>query len=142
MPGVGHGYIDDYDTEGNLLRRVASKGPLNSPWGLALSPADFGLFSNALLVGDFGDGKIHAYDLTASTDTGEAVLLGQLHSQHGPPLKIDGLWALQFGRGAPAGSPSAGSGPSNVLFFTSGPNAESNGLFGKLEAVSPPGHTK
>ena len=135
VAGVGHGYIDAYDTAGNLLRRVASKGPLNSPWGLALSPGNFGLFSNALLVGDFGDGKIHAYDLTASTDTGEAVLLGQLHSANGPPLKIDGLWALQFGKGG-----TAGSGPSNTLFFTAGPVDESHGLFGSLVATSPPGH--
>jgi hypothetical protein len=135
VAGVGHGYIDAYDTAGNLLRRVASKGPLNSPWGLALSPGNFGLFSDALLVGNFGDGKIHAYDLTASTDTGEAVLLGQLHSENGPPLKIDGLWALQFGKGG-----TAGSGPSNTLFFTAGPFDESHGLFGSLVPTSPPGH--
>ena len=134
VAGVGHGYIDAYDTAGNLLRRVASKGPLNSPWGLALSPGDFGLFSDALLVGNFGDGKIHAYDLSTS---GEAELLGQLHSKNGPPLKIDGLWALQFGKGG-----TAGSGPSNTLFFTSGPDDESHGLFGSLEPAGPPGHNK
>lgn len=134
VAGVGHGYIDAFDTAGNLLRRVASKGPLNSPWGLALSPGDFGLFSDALLVGNFGDGKIHAYDLSTS---GEAELLGQLHSENGLPLKIDGLWALQFGKGG-----TAGSGPSNTLFFTSGPDDESHGLFGSLVPVGPPGHNK
>ena len=138
VPGVGHGYIDAYDTAGHLLRRVASKGPLNSPWGLAFSPDDFALFSDALLVGNFGDGLIHAYDVAGTT--GDAPLLGQFHSEKGPPLKIDGLWALQFGHGAPAGSSTAGSGSSNTLYFTSGPFGESHGLFGSLVPAGPPGH--
>lgn len=135
VSGPGHGYVDAYDTAGNLLRRVASAGPLNSPWGLALAPADFGAFSNMLLVGNFGDGRINAYDLGAATSTGEALAVGPLHSANGPPLQIDGLWALQFGNGA-------GAGPKNTLFFTSGPFDEAHGLFGSLVPAGPPGHNQ
>jgi len=118
-----------------LLRRVASKGPLDSPWGLALASGNFGLFSNDLLVGNFGNGRINAFDLNANTSGGEAVHLGPLHSSKGPPLKIDGLWALQFGNGAGAGS-------KDTLFFTAGPFDESHGLFGSLIPAGPPGHNK
>jgi uncharacterized protein (TIGR03118 family) len=135
VAGPGLGYVDAFDTAGKLLRRVASKGPLNAPWGLALAPSDFGAFSNKLLVGNFGDGRIHAYDLNASTEGGEAVLVGLLHSAKGPPIEIDGLWSLQFGNGA-------GAGPKNRLFFTAGPFDESHGLFGSLEPVGPPGRNK
>ena len=135
VAGPGHGYVDAYDTAGNLLRRVASGGALDSPWGLALAPADFGAFSNMLLVGNFGDGRINAYDLGVATRTGEALAVGPLHSAKGPPLQIDGLWALQFGNGA-------GAGPKNTLFFTSGPFDEAHGLFGSLEPTGPPGHNK
>ncbi len=110
------------------------EGPAEFAMGIGSLPGNFGLYSDALLVGNFGDGKIHAYDLTASTDTGEAVLLGQLHSANGPPLKIDGLWALQFGKGG-----TAGSGPSNTLFFTAGPVDECMGCSARC-ATSPPGH--
>jgi len=135
VAGPGNGYVDAYDTAGNLLRRVASRGALNSPWGLALAPADFGAFSNMLLVGNFGDGRINAYDLGASAPTGEALAVGPLHSANGPPVQIDGLWALQFGNGAGAGS-------KNTLFFTSGPFDEAHGLFGSLEPAGPPGHNR
>jgi uncharacterized protein (TIGR03118 family) len=135
VAGPGHGYVDAFDTAGNLLGRVASAGPLNSPWGLALAPGDFGAFSGKLLVGNFGDGRIHAYDLDRPTSSGEAVLVGQLHSAKGPPIKIEGLWALQFGNGAGAGDTSS-------LFFTAGPSDESHGLFGSLEPADPPGHNR
>jgi len=135
VAGPGNGFVDAYDTAGKLLRRVASRGSLNSPWGLALAPADFGAFSNKLLVGNFGDGRINAYDLSESTSTGEAVAVGPLHSAKGPPIEIEGLWALQFGNGA-------GAGPKNTLFFTSGPFDEAHGLFGSLEPTGPPGHNK
>jgi len=135
VAGPGHGFVDAYDTAGTLLRRVASRGPLNSPWGLALAPAGFGAFSNMLLIGNFGDGRINAYDLSVSTSTGDAVAVGPLHSAKGPPLKIDGLWALQFGNGA-------GAGPKTTLFFTSGPFDEAHGLFGSLVPAGPPGHNK
>ncbi len=132
VAGVGHGYVDEYDTAGMLLRRVASKGRLDSPWGLALAPATFGAFGGALLVGNFGDGKINAFDLVSARGTGQAVQLGQFHSATGAPLKIDGLWALQFGKG------NANSGSTNSLFFTAGPDEESHGLFGKLDPAPAP----
>jgi uncharacterized protein (TIGR03118 family) len=130
--GMGHGYVNAFMTTGVLIRRVASKGTLNSPWGLAHSPADFGKFSDNLLVGNFGDGRIHAYDSDDMRGNGEAQYRGMLHSANGPPLQIDGLWALQFGNGVNAG-------PTNKLFFTAGPAGESHGLFGSLFPTTPPG---
>ena len=133
VPGEGHGFVDAFDISGNLLGRIASRETLNSPWGLALAPDDFGTFSGALLVGNFGDGRIHAYDPDKRNGRGEFQRRGMLHSAEGNPIQIDGLWALQFGMGG------AANGPANVLFFTAGPDEESHGLFGKLEAVLPPG---
>jgi uncharacterized protein (TIGR03118 family) len=132
VPGKGNGYVDAYDTNGTFLRRVASKGKLNSPWGIALSPPNFGTFSNNLLIGNFGDGKINAFDPGESEGHGEYKKRGELHSADGPPLVIDGLWGLAFGTGSPA------SGPQNTLFFTAGPGGESYGLFGMLTAVPSP----
>jgi hypothetical protein len=113
VPGMGHGFVDAYDTAGNLLRRVASRGTLSSPWGLVLAPADFGKFGDSLLIGNFGDGRIHAYDPGTSRGNGESRYRGMLHSDAGPPLEIEGLWALGFGNGAAAG-------PTGTLFFTAG----------------------
>lgn len=135
VAGPGLGYVDAYDTEGNLLRRVASAGELNAPWGLALAPEDFGAFSGKLLVGNFGDGRIHAYDLGPAGSTGEAENVGLMHSAEGPPIEIEGLWALQFGNDAGAGS-------KKTLFFTAGPLDEEHGLFGSLVPAGPPGHNK
>jgi uncharacterized protein (TIGR03118 family) len=132
MAGPGLGYVDAYDTDGHLLKRVASAGALNAPWGLAMAPAEFGAFGGMLLVGNFGDGRINAYDLGASTTTGEAAPVGPLHGANGPPLVIEGLWALQFGNGAGAGS-------KNTLFFTAGPFDEMHGLLGSIEPAEPPG---
>ncbi len=132
VAGVGHGFVDAFDLGGNLLRRVASRGRLNSPWGLAIAPADFGKVGGNLLVGNFGDGRINALDLGNPRGTGELQQRGQLHAADGRPIAIDGLWALAFGNGAAAG-------PANVLFFTAGPLAEEHGLFGKLVAATPPG---
>jgi len=123
VAGQGHGFVDVFSTSGHLIRRLISHGQLNSPWGLALAPANFGSFSNDLLVGNFGNGRINAYD----PKTGER--LGQLKSQAGDPIVIDGLWALEFGNDATAG-------PSNVLFFTAGIDGEMHGLFGKIQSVS------
>jgi len=131
VAGVGHGFVDAFDTQGNLLRRVASRGRLNSPWGLAVAPSDFGEFSGNLLVGNFGDGHINAFDLGRFEGTGELVQRGQLHAADGQPLTIDGLWALAFGNGAAAG-------PTNALFFTAGPFGEQHGLFGKLVTSTVP----
>ena len=135
VPGEGHGYVNAFDTAGNLLTRVASKGQLNSPWGLALAPDDFGKFSGDLLVGNFGNGRIHAFDPTMVTGRGEFQHRGPLHSAGGPPIAIEGLWGLAFGNGGNAG-------PKDVLFFTAGPSHEEHGLFGKLVAVPPPGRQR
>ena len=132
VAGVGHGFVNAFDTDGHLLRRVASRGRLNSPWGLALAPADFGQFGGNLLVGNFGDGHINAFDLERFEGSGELQERGQLHAADGSPIAIDGLWALAFGNGA-------GAGPTNALFFTAGPFDEEHGLFGKLVVTSPPG---
>jgi len=129
VPGQGHGFIDMFDTAGNLLRRVAQRGQLNSPWGLALAPANFGKFSGDLLVGNFGDGRINAYNPGESNEHSVFHHRGSLRSAEGEPIVIDGLWALSFGNGANAG-------PTNALFFTAGPFGEQHGLFGKLEAVT------
>jgi uncharacterized protein (TIGR03118 family) len=123
VAGQGRGFVDEFDTSGNLLRRVAQHGQLNAPWGLALAPSDFGRFSGDLLVGNFGDGQINAYELGAS---GQYEHRGELR-EGGRQISIDGLWALGFGNGATAG-------PRDTLFFTAGPDEESHGLFGKITA--------
>src|SRR5437660_3573034 len=131
VAGQGHGFVDAFDDAGNLLRRVASKDRLNSPWGLAIAPDDFGKFSGNLLVGNFGDGHINAIDLNASSGKGELQERGQLHAADGRPIAIDGLWAIAFGNGAAGG-------PRNALFFTAGPFDEEHGLFGRLVVTTPP----
>ena len=123
--GVGLGFVDRYDLQGNLLGRVASGGVLDAPWGLAIAPASFGDLAGSLLVGNFGDGHISAYDL--ATDT----FIGQVDGAGGQPLAIDGLWALSVGNGAAAGS-------SQSLYFTAGPSDESHGVFGVMQAVPEP----
>ena len=118
VAGRGHGFVDVFSTDGALIRRLVTRGMLNSPWGLALAPAGFGQFSGALLVGNFGDGHINAYD----PSTGRH--LGQLRQAHGRPIVIDGLWALRFGNGNAA--------KTNELLFSAGPNGEADGLLGKI----------
>lgn len=120
--GPGNGYVDEFDTTGALIRRFASQGTLDSPWGIALAPSHFGGFSGALLVGNFGDGRINAFDL----DSGD--FLGQMLLPSGRSLEIDGLWGLHFGNGGQGG-------PTHVLFFTAGPDGESHGLFGSIRAL-------
>lgn len=119
VKGPGNGFVDVFDTSGNLIKRLVSNGELDSPWGLALAPNGFGRFGKDLLVGNFGDGHINAYEI----DTGAS--RGQLKDQRGNPITIDGLWALGFGNGGTAG-------PTDTLFFTAGPNGEEHGLFGSI----------
>jgi uncharacterized protein (TIGR03118 family) len=104
------GYVDEYTLDGRLVARVASH--LNEPWGVALAPAHFGPFGGDLLVGDFGDGQIHAFSRAGGAWHDDGVLRGT----NGKPLAINGLWALQFGNGGLAG-------PRDTLFFSSGPHA-------------------
>jgi len=127
VAGQGHGFVDEYDADGALIGRVATHGQLNSPWGLALAPASFGRFGGDLLVGNFGDGQITAFERQSN---GMFEPRGQLRSATGGILTIDGLWALQFGKGALANN-----GPTDTLFFTAGPDDESHGLFGTIRAA-------
>ncbi len=124
ISGPANGYVDVFDTSGHLLRRAATRGRLNSPWGVAIAPSNFGPFSGDLLVGNFGDGRINAVDPA----TGE--FLGQLRNADNRPITIDGLWALAFGGGT------ANNGPTNSLFFTAGIDGESHGLFGVLTSTT------
>jgi uncharacterized protein (TIGR03118 family) len=119
--GPGLGFVDAYSFTGRFLARIASRGPLNAPWGLAVAPRDFGRFSGDLLVGNFGNGKIHAY----RSFFGFFFLDGTLRDDSHDPIMIDGLWALRFGNDNAAGS-------SKTLFFTAGPDEESHGLFGTI----------
>jgi uncharacterized protein (TIGR03118 family) len=114
--GPGLGFVDAYTDLGLAVQRVASHGTLNAPWGLAIAPAGFGRLSGALLVGNFGDGRIGAYK-------GDE-LLGLLHGTDGKPVRIDGLWALLPG--------TATAGGTGTLWFSAGPDDESNGLVGQL----------
>jgi uncharacterized protein (TIGR03118 family) len=127
VAGAGNGFVDVFDTNGNLMQRLIVGGnpdsPLNSPWGLAPAPANFGQFSNDLLVGNFGDGRINAFDPNNGT------LLGQLLDQTGTPITIGGLWGLKFGNGGQAGS-------ATTLFFTAGIGDEQHGLFGTLQVAT------
>jgi uncharacterized protein (TIGR03118 family) len=134
VAGPGHGFVNAFDPNGALMYRVASRGSLNSPWGIAMAPGGFGKFSGDLLIGNFGDGRIHAYEAPA-VGSGEWEDHGPLHSASGPPLQIDGLWALQFGNGGNGG-------PRTTLFFTAGPFDEEHGLFGSIVATDTPGHNK
>jgi uncharacterized protein (TIGR03118 family) len=119
VAGPGNGYIDEFDTDGNLIQRFASQGPLNSPHGIAVAPADFGAFGGALLVGNFGDGRINAFDL------GSGRFLGQLSDAGGHPLTNVGIWGMTFGNGA-------GGTKTNTLYFAAGINGEQDGLFASI----------
>jgi uncharacterized protein (TIGR03118 family) len=119
VAGAGNGLVDVFDFDGNLQKRLISNGALNSPWGVAIAPSTFGAFGGALLVGNFGDGAINAFDLTAGTQ------LGTLQDSTGKAISIPGLWALLFGNGASGGD-------RNTLYFASGPNGEKDGLLGSL----------
>jgi uncharacterized protein (TIGR03118 family) len=138
VAGVGHGFVNAFDTDGNLIRRVASRGPLNSPWGIALAPGNFGEFSNDLLIGNFGDGKIQAFNPASILGNGQYERAGILHSAGGPPLQIEGLWALSFGKGVNPATGLANSGNTNSLYFTAGPDEEKGGLFGFLTEAPVP----
>ena len=123
IAGQGKGFVDAYDTAGNLLGRVAQHGQLNAPWGLAHAPDSFGRFAGDLLVGNFGDGQINAY----AEHNGHFTHVGELRDESGKSLTIDGLWALEVGQGG-------NNGPAGTLFFTAGPDDESHGLFGQIAA--------
>jgi uncharacterized protein (TIGR03118 family) len=122
LAGKGNGFVNVFDPNGHLIRRVVSQGDLNSPWGMTLAPAGFGKFGNRLLVGNFGDGLINAYDPM----TGQFV--GQLTEPDQRPIQIDGLWGLAFGNGFNMQ-------PVDTLFFAAGPGAEKHGLYGRIDVA-------
>jgi uncharacterized protein (TIGR03118 family) len=124
VAGVGNGFIDEFDTGGHFIERFASQGALNSPHGMALAPAGFGAFSNALLVGNFGDGRINAFD----PKTGQ--FLGQISDAAGRPITNVGIWGMTFGNGA-------GGTRTNTLYFAAGINGENDGLFGSISLANP-----
>jgi len=123
--GPGHGFVDVFDTDGHLITRFASRGALNSPWGIARAPLDFGPFSTRILIGNFGDGRISGF-----TSGGD--FRGQLRDPKGHAVRIDGLWSIVFGNGL-ASDP-------DKLYFTAGPNGEADGLFGSLSAIPTSDH--
>jgi uncharacterized protein (TIGR03118 family) len=127
VAGPGNGFVDVFDTNGNFIKRFASQGTLNSPWGMAMAPASFGQFAGDLLVGNFGDGRINAFDPASGA------FLGQLQTDVGTPLAINGLWGLDFGNGIGSGSP-------NTLFFTAGIGDEGHGLFGSVTPATADEH--
>ena len=116
LNGAGLGYVDVFSADGRLKTHLIANGPLNAPWGMTIAPDNFGSFSNALLVGNFGDGRINAFD----PYTGD--FLGTLNRPNGHPLNIDGLWALDGNR-------------DGTVTFSAGPNDESNGLVGKISVA-------
>lgn len=127
VAGPGNGIVDVFDLQGNFLQRLISNGPLNSPWGMTIAPTGFGNFGGDLLVGNFGDGTINAFD----PSTGK--FLGQLDGTNGMPLVNLGLWDLSFGNGANKFS-------TDALYFTAGiPGdgmVEDHGLFGSVTSTA------
>ena len=121
VAGAGNGFVDVFTTRGELVRRLVMRGALNSPWGMARAPLGFGKFGGAILIGNFGDGRINAFD-----DNGR--FLGALRGRNGQPIVIEGLWSLLFGS-------FTGADPED-LYFTAGPNDESDGLIGELSLAT------
>jgi uncharacterized protein (TIGR03118 family) len=123
--GAGLGYVDVFDTNGQLIKQLIATGALNAPWGLALAPSDFGSLSKALLVGNFGDGKINAYDAAAGT------AIGILSDSNNAALSSPGLLGIAFGN-------DANNQPHNTLFFTAGTNAGADGTYGRIDLGATP----
>src|SRR5205085_507279 len=122
VAGAGLGYVEVFSTRGRPLAHLQHGRWLNAPWGVTMAPAYFGEFSHAVLIGNFGDGTIAAFNAV----TGK--FIGNVLNLDGSTMKIDGLWGLAFGNGG-------ASGPGNTLFFTAGPDDEANGVFGMLTAL-------
>lgn len=123
VKGAGLGIIDEFDGAGTFIKRLVTGGALNAGWGMAMAPSNFGAFSNDLLVSNFGDGKINAFDPATGT------LIGTLSKSDGTAIVINGLWGIAFGNGI-------NSQPTNTLFFTAGPADEAQGLYGRID-ISP-----
>jgi uncharacterized protein (TIGR03118 family) len=117
VAGSGLGFVDVFDTDGHLVRRFATQGALNSPWGVARASFAFGRFSGDILVGNFGNGRINVFDSNGK-------FLGPLKDTNGQPIVINGLWTVTLGGGAKSSS--------DTLYFTAGPNGQTDGLFGTI----------
>jgi uncharacterized protein (TIGR03118 family) len=118
VAGPGNGIVSIFDQEGVFVRRFVTNGPLNAPWGIVQASANFGPLSNDILIGNFGDGTINAFDPVSGR------FVAQIHDAAGMPITNPGLWALTFR--------SDGGGDPNALYFTSGPNGGKDGLFGAI----------
>ena len=128
VPGAGNGIVDVFDLQGVLIRRLATGGLLDAPWGMAIAPSSFGDLAGELLVGNFGDGTINAFDLSTQNPKAPEAL----KDSQGHPIAIEGLWGLIPGNGANAGS-------LDDIYFSAGPDDETHGLFGVIAAVPEPG---
>ena len=117
--GPSLGIVNEFDANGNFLRRFATRGRLNAPWGIAMAPATFGAFANDILIGNFGDGAINAYDAAS----GE--FKGQLRGTNHRALQLDGLWGMAFGN-------DLNNQPKSTLFFAAGPDDETHGVYGSI----------
>jgi uncharacterized protein (TIGR03437 family) len=118
---AGGGYVTTYDMTGAIIANLNGQTVFNSPWGVAMAPATFGKYANMILVGNFGDGTINAFDPTSGA------AMGTLEDATGNPIKIDGLWSLNFGNGKASDSA--------TLYFTAGIQSEAHGLFGSIQAA-------
>jgi uncharacterized protein (TIGR03118 family) len=123
VAGHGHGFVDIYTLNGFLIERLASRGALNSPWGLEVAPPSFGRFAGDLLVGNFGDGRISVFDPFTPQQ-----FFGQLTDDHHRPISIDGLWSIRVGTSTTGGT--------GTVLFTAGINGEQDGLLGSINPAS------
>jgi uncharacterized protein (TIGR03118 family) len=122
VAGPAHGFVDVFTNDGAFVRRLVSHSVLNSPWGMTIAPPSFGSFAGDLLIGNFGDGRIHAFDPQSGA------VRGILRGTNGKPLAIDGLWGLIVGDAVAGGT--------DAVWFSAGPDDESHGLLGILRAAS------
>jgi uncharacterized protein (TIGR03118 family) len=122
VSGAGLGAVSEFNLNGNLINHIATGGPLNAPWGIAIAPATFGTFAGDLLVGNFGDGTINAFNPTSGA------ALGPLMDQNGNVISISGLWGLLLGNGGNGGDP-------NLIYFTAGTDNQLHGLLGSIQAA-------
>ncbi|WP_321945680.1 TIGR03118 family protein [Paraburkholderia sp. J10-1] len=125
VAGAGLGMVDVYDTSGNLKQRFASGGALNAPWGIAQAPSNFGTMSGAILIGNFGDGTINAFNAASGQS------MGPLVASNGSAIVEPGLWGIAFGN-------DLSNQPSNTLFFAAGPNDEADGVYGRIDLNAAP----
>jgi uncharacterized protein (TIGR03118 family) len=123
VAGHGRGFVNTFDLNGQMRARFASRGQLDAPWGVVQAPASFGQFAGDVFIGNFGNGHINAFDPTTGA------FLGKVVNSKGEVILIDGLWALLVGNGKNGGD-------ANAIYFTAGPNGETDGLFGSLVPVA------